>query len=215
MCLRHSEFRKWLTSQNATDNILAVIVDEVHCISQWGSDFCPDYAKIEKIHALLPLGIPFLTTSAMLASPALRDINSKLHIDINTSYFINLGNNRPNISTEVHEIKGSTDFDALFTYFPVNASSPNDLKKTIIFTNVVNHTQKISQELRKQFGPCNQQSINYLHHHRTAKAKQWVMQRFREGKIKILVATEAAGIVFNLFFSGSKLLKKYKCYTGR
>ena len=140
MCLRHSEFWKWLTSQNATDNILAIIIDEVHCVSQWGGDFRPNYTKIEKIHALLPLGIPFLTTSATLAPPALHDINSKLHIDINTLYFINLGNDRPNISTEVHEIKGSTNFGALFTYFPVNASSPNDLKKTIIFTNVVNHT---------------------------------------------------------------------------
>jgi superfamily II DNA helicase RecQ len=153
MCLRHPEFRKWLTSQNTTDNILAVIIDEAHCISQWGGDFRPDYAKIEKIRALLTLGIPFLATSATLALPALRDINSKLHIDINTSYFINLGNDRPNISTEVHEINGSTDFNALFTYFPVNASSPDDLKKTIIFTNVVNHTQKICRELRKQFGP--------------------------------------------------------------
>lgn len=193
--MKHPEFRKWLTSGKTTANIIGVIVDEAHCISQWGGDFRPDYGNIEKIRSLMPLGTPVLATSATLPPAALEEINAKLHINIGTTYFINLGNDRPNISTEIHEIKGSTDFDALYQYFPENVTSPADLQKTLIFTNVVNHTQQICRQLRKHFGHQLRQSIDYLHRHRTAKAKQRVMRRFRKGKIKILIATEAAGMV--------------------
>ena len=49
MCLKHAEFRKILTEENFSKNIWAVIIDEVHCISQWGGDFRKLYALLEKL----------------------------------------------------------------------------------------------------------------------------------------------------------------------
>src|SRR5690606_41421984 len=41
-----------------------VVVDEAHCISDWGHDFRPDYRRIRTLLADLPTGIPVLATTA-------------------------------------------------------------------------------------------------------------------------------------------------------
>src|ERR1700683_311805 len=107
MCLRHLEFWKMLTDEKFQENICAVIIDEAHCISQWGGDFRKAYALLEKLRALLPPNIPFLVTSATLPPLVLREVRSKLAIDAASSFYINLGNDRPNIAMCVQEINAS------------------------------------------------------------------------------------------------------------
>src|SRR6185436_16506895 len=41
-----------------------LVVDEAHCISDWGHDFRPDYRRIRTLLADLPAGIPVLATTA-------------------------------------------------------------------------------------------------------------------------------------------------------
>ena len=41
-----------------------LVVDEAHCISDWGHDFRPDYRRIRTLLAELPDGIPVLATTA-------------------------------------------------------------------------------------------------------------------------------------------------------
>src|ERR1700683_554763 len=107
MCLKHAEFRKILAEDNFSKNICAVIIDEAHCISQWGGDFRNVYALLEKLRAFFPPHIPFLATSATLPPLALREVRSKLAIDTDTSFYLNFGNDRPNITMSVQQINGS------------------------------------------------------------------------------------------------------------
>src|SRR4051794_21318790 len=48
-----------------------VVVDEAHCISDWGHDSRPDYRRIGHVLAQLPAGIPVLCTTATAKSPVL------------------------------------------------------------------------------------------------------------------------------------------------
>jgi bloom syndrome protein len=95
------------------------------------------------------------------------------------------------------KMDNAKDFHALDQYFPdpQHILSCDDIPKTIVFTNSVNQTQVICRYLRERLGPQFHDYIGYLHANRTAKAKHKIMKRFRKGQIKILVATEAAGMV--------------------
>jgi ATP-dependent DNA helicase RecQ len=59
------------------------VVDEAHCISDWGHDFRPDYRRIVRILRLLPESVPMLCTTATANDRVVRDIEAqlpKLHI---------------------------------------------------------------------------------------------------------------------------------------
>ena len=129
MCLEHNVFCKILTDKNFSKNICAIIVDEAHCISQWGGDFWKLYALLEKLQAFFPPNVPFLATSATLPPLALRDVHSKLAIDPDTSFYLNLGNDRPNMAMFVQQINGLDDYEALWpahsVEFPVPHGPPS------------------------------------------------------------------------------------------
>jgi len=54
------------------------VVDEAHCISDWGHDFRPDYRRIVRIMRLLPPRIPVLCTTATANDRVVRDIEAQI-----------------------------------------------------------------------------------------------------------------------------------------
>ncbi|WP_156607687.1 RecQ family ATP-dependent DNA helicase [Auraticoccus cholistanensis] len=55
-----------------------LVVDEAHCISDWGHDFRPDYRRIAGIIALLPEGTPVLATTATANERVIADVAEQL-----------------------------------------------------------------------------------------------------------------------------------------
>jgi len=51
-----------------------LVVDEAHCISDWGHDFRPDYRRIARVLRLLPAGVPVLCTTATANDRVVDDI---------------------------------------------------------------------------------------------------------------------------------------------
>src|SRR5439155_16235352 len=54
------------------------VVDEAHCISDWGHDFRPDYRRIVRILRLLPPKVPVLCTTATANNRVVKDIESQI-----------------------------------------------------------------------------------------------------------------------------------------
>jgi hypothetical protein len=79
--------------------------------------------------------IPFLVTSATLPPTALEEVCQKLHIDIEESFFLNMGNDWPNITSSVVQMENGMDYDALQSLLNAGAKPIADLPKSIIFTN--------------------------------------------------------------------------------
>lgn len=54
------------------------VVDEAHCISDWGHDFRPDYRRIVRILQALPANVPALATTATANNRVVQDIKEQL-----------------------------------------------------------------------------------------------------------------------------------------
>ncbi|MET0992111.1 MAG: helicase-related protein, partial [Lacisediminihabitans sp.] len=55
-----------------------LVVDEAHCISDWGHDFRPDYRRLRDLIAEMPDGVPVLATTATANSRVVADVAEQL-----------------------------------------------------------------------------------------------------------------------------------------
>jgi ATP-dependent DNA helicase RecQ len=55
-----------------------LVVDEAHCISDWGHDFRPDYRRLRDLITELPTGVPVLATTATANSRVVADVAEQL-----------------------------------------------------------------------------------------------------------------------------------------
>jgi ATP-dependent DNA helicase RecQ len=55
-----------------------LVVDEAHCISDWGHDFRPDYRRLRELIAAMPAGVPVLATTATANSRVVADVAAQL-----------------------------------------------------------------------------------------------------------------------------------------
>lgn len=75
--LANPEFKRLLIDRLAAQ-ITLFVVDEAHCISDWGHDFRPDYRRIVDIINILPSNIPVLATTATANNRVVNDIKKQL-----------------------------------------------------------------------------------------------------------------------------------------
>ncbi|MDV8000695.1 RecQ family ATP-dependent DNA helicase [Rhodococcus sp. IEGM 1408] len=77
--LNNPDFRDTVLPSLAADAGL-VVVDEAHCVSDWGHDFRPDYRRIRTLLAELPEGVPVLATTATANDRVVRDVAEQLGV---------------------------------------------------------------------------------------------------------------------------------------
>ncbi|GAB3128251.1 RecQ family ATP-dependent DNA helicase [Glaciibacter psychrotolerans] len=86
-----------------------LVVDEAHCISDWGHDFRPDYRRLRELIATLPPGVPVLATTATANSRVVQDVAEQLNssAQVDSSAQVNsAGDSRETGGTEVVTIRG-------------------------------------------------------------------------------------------------------------
>jgi superfamily II DNA/RNA helicase len=194
MVLRHPEFQKVIWSDTLKSRLIMAVIDEAHCIDQLGDEFRKDYAQLSTLRPLLPSGTPVMAASATLSNDALAIVKGSLVIDSDSCFELNLGNDRHNITTCWFEMANAHDYAALPAHLTLN-SSAIDHRKTVIFCNTRDQTKELKRFLQERAHPDLHDAIDNFHALRSRRDKRKVLERFACGEIKILVATEAAGMV--------------------
>lgn len=75
--LNNVEFRREVMPQ-LLENTGMLVIDEVHCISDWGHDFRPDYRRLRQVVDALPPNVPVLGTTATANARVVEDVSQQL-----------------------------------------------------------------------------------------------------------------------------------------
>ncbi|WP_029906176.1 ATP-dependent DNA helicase RecQ [Prevotella sp. 10(H)] len=158
--------------------VCLLVVDESHCISQWGYDFRPSYLKIAVIREHLP-DVPVLALTATATPEVIDDIQKQLHFRQknvfhksferkNLAYIVKNTENKPEELIHLLEkIKGST----------------------IIYVRSRQRTKEMSDFL-VQSGF----SADYYHAGLSSEDKTRKQNRWKNNEIRIIVCTNAFGM---------------------
>lgn len=192
--------RKLFSQPKFTRKVLGFVVDEAHCISQWGGEFRPEYAALDVIRALLPTQASVQLASATMPPLVLGEALKTLRMQLEKAFFLNVGNDRANISWEVRTMAaGKSDLDALALLLPT-PNNPLCLLKSMVFFNDILLLMKAQRWFVSKLPEALRSRVKGYYARRCELAKTLVMHKFVNGEIDILFTTEAAGMVGTRLF---------------
>ncbi|KAI0078044.1 hypothetical protein K474DRAFT_1674370 [Panus rudis PR-1116 ss-1] len=139
---------KILRNTSFAHRVLSIFIDEAHCISHWGANFRKKYGTVGIVRAFLPSNVPVMAVTATLMAKVRRDIQSKLHFPRTGSMFLNVGNDRSNVSlvTRACQYPMSSFADIDFV-IPARVASREDIPKTYIYVDNINEGTKMVDHL--------------------------------------------------------------------
>ncbi|MFF3313957.1 RecQ family ATP-dependent DNA helicase [Streptomyces sp. NPDC003035] len=165
-----------------------LVVDEAHCISDWGHDFRPDYRRLRTMLADLPAGVPVLATTATANARVTADVAEQLGTGAGTDALVLRGPlDRESLSLGVVRLPDAAHRLAWL------ADHLGELPGSgIIYTLTVAAAEEVTAYLRQ----CGHTVSSYTG--RTENAdRQQAEEDLLANRVKALVATSALGMGFD------------------
>ncbi|MGV9606604.1 RecQ family ATP-dependent DNA helicase [Streptomyces sp. NPDC003631] len=185
--LNNPDFRDRVLPELAAATGL-LVVDEAHCISDWGHDFRPDYRRLRTMLADLPPGVPVLATTATANARVTADVAEQLGTGAGTDALVLRGPlDRESLSLGVLRLPDAAHRMAWL------ADHLDELPGSgIIYTLTVAAAEEVTAFLRQ----CGHTVASY-----TGKTENADRQQAEEdllaNRVKALVATSALGMGFD------------------
>ncbi|WP_086313138.1 ATP-dependent DNA helicase RecQ [Enterococcus sp. 7F3_DIV0205] len=173
--------QKEVRTKIAALKIALFVVDEAHCVSQWGVDFRPEYTQLAKIQAECHYPLTLALTAT--ATPSVKnEIISQVFAHRKTISEVIFSVNRPNIGLIVNQTTEKND--VLLAYLLQLRN------KGIIYCATRKSSEKINRLINEE---TNLKSAFY-HGGLTANERSLLQQQFVSNQIDVLCATNAFGM---------------------
>lgn len=203
--LKNERFRNFLQSVR----ISLLVVDEAHCISEWGHNFRPDYLKLPDYQRQFKIPQALLLTAT--ATPkVIADMQAKFAIaphDVVTTGFY-----RPNLNLLVEPVSGADKRRRLVQWMSERANQPS-----IVYVTLQKTAEQIAEHLNRNGIQAEAYHAGLLHDKRES-----IQQRFMGGRCNCIVATIAFGMGIDksdirnvVHFDLPKSIENYSQEIGR
>ncbi|HHS7812605.1 ATP-dependent DNA helicase RecQ [Pseudomonas putida] len=203
--LKNERFRNFL--QQVPISLL--VIDEAHCISEWGHNFRPDYLKLPDYQRQFNIPQTLLLTAT--ATPkVIADMQTKFAIaeaDVVTTGFY-----RPNLNLLVEPVRGQDKRRRLVEWMSERASQPSIVYVTL---------QKTAEHIAEHLGRNGIQAEAY-HAGLPNDQREAIQKRFMAGQSNCIVATIAFGMGIDksdirnvVHFDLPKSIENYSQEIGR
>ncbi|MGH8403852.1 MAG: RecQ family ATP-dependent DNA helicase, partial [Pseudomonas sp.] len=203
--LKNERFRNFLQSVP----ISLLVVDEAHCISEWGHNFRPDYLKLPDYQRQFRIPQALLLTAT--ATPkVIADMQAKFAIapdDVITTGFY-----RSNLNLLVEPVSGQDKRRRLVTWMHERANQPS-----IVYVTLQKTAEQIAEHLNRNGIQAEAYHAGLAHDKREA-----IQKRFMGGQSDCIVATIAFGMGIDksdirnvVHFDLPKSIENYSQEIGR
>ena len=184
-----------------------VVVDEAHCISQWGYDFRPSYLNIARLRRFLPESTRFMALTASATPEVVDDICNTLRFKDRRIFRKSFG--RPNIN---YVVRHTTDKDQMLLRILNGVPGTS-----IVYVRSRKRTQEIASALQAEGISAEAFHARMDHELKEERQRLW-----KEGRIRVIVATNAFGMGIDkpdvrsvIHYSMPSSLEEYYQEAGR
>ncbi|MFL5736812.1 MAG: RecQ family ATP-dependent DNA helicase [Actinomycetota bacterium] len=167
-----------------SDRVGLLVIDEAHCISDWGHDFRPDYRRLVRVIDLLPQGVPVLCTTATANDRVIADVSEQLGEEL-----VTLRGSLERESLELAAVDMPSQVDRLAW---LARTIPKLDGSGIVYVLTVADTERVAEFLRLQGISAEAYSGGT-----DAELRPELEQRLLDDDVKALVATSALGMGFD------------------
>ena len=179
--LSNTTFREEILP-NFSDKVGLFVIDEAHCISDWGHDFRPDYRRIVRILEALPSNIPVLATTATANKRVVKDVIHQLGHQIEL-----IRGSLVRKSLRLQNIVLENPLDRLSW---LASQIPNLPGSGIVYTLTKRDAERVAGWLKHN-------NIKADVYHSDAENRQEIEERLLNNDVKVVVATVALGMGFD------------------
>lgn len=175
--LKNERFRHFISQVP----ISLLVVDEAHCISEWGHNFRPDYLKLPDYQRQFNIPQVLLLT-ATATPPVIADMQTKFSIA--TDDVVTTGFYRPNLNLLVEPVSGFNKPRRLVEWLEDKAGQP-----TIVYVTQQKTAEQVAEHLAQRGFPASAYHAGMAH-----EMRESIQRRFMAGELNCIVATIAFGM---------------------
>ena len=214
MITKSQKLRSRLDGLHSRGKLARIVIDEAHCVSQWGHDFRPDYKDLGQVRREFP-GVPVIALTATATENVRLDVRHNLHMNEYKEFSQSF--NRPNLWYDVREKTKGGKKELLSSIVRIINENHKD-QSGIVYCLSRKNCEDVANALRTD----HRITAHHYHAGMEASEKRDVQRKWQSGEYSVIVATIAFGmgidkpdVRFVIHHSIPKSLEGYYQETGR